>query len=437
MEVTRKSRRQIRLQNMLFILLLLAVFGVLAWLSTIYHYQADWTATGRNTLSESSRLLLGKIDGPVTLTAFARDTEALRKGITELAAKYRRYKTDIALEFVNPDLEPQRVREQGITMEGEVIVGYRARTEKLTEFSEETLTNALQRLARGGERWLVALEGHGERSPIGQANHDLGAWGQELKAKGINLRTLNLAEQTPIPDNTSILLIGGPQTRLFPGEVAAVLDYLKRGGNLLWLADPGDDSGLEALAEYLGIRFHPGTVIDTTGRMFAIANPTFAVVTRYPAHPATRDFNMITLFPGSAGIDLAGNDGWDAQPLLQTADNTWVETGPIAGAVRFDEGGDVRGPVTIGMALTRRDVNDAAGDDDAGGDNAERLRNQRVVVIGDGDFLANTHLGNGGNLDLGMNIINWLTSDDSFIAIPAKTAQDLTLELSEIGRAHV
>lgn len=53
------------------------------------------------------------------------------------------------------------------------------------------------------------------------------------------------------------------------------------------------------------------------------------------------------------------------------------------------------------------------------------------MVIGDGDFLANTYLGNAGNLDLGLRLFNWLTFDDQFIDIPAKTASDRKLQLTE------
>jgi ABC-type uncharacterized transport system involved in gliding motility auxiliary subunit len=53
-----------------------------------------------------------------------------------------------------------------------------------------------------------------------------------------------------------------------------------------------------------------------------------------------------------------------------------------------------------------------------------------VAVIGDGDFLSNTYLGNSGNLDLGLRLFTWLTGDDELIAITARTAPDATLELS-------
>ena len=81
MEVSNKSRHQVRLQGWTFVVLFLTVIGLLAWLSTRYNYQADWTASGRHTLSEASTTLLGKLDGPVTITSFSRpdDVSGLRK----------------------------------------------------------------------------------------------------------------------------------------------------------------------------------------------------------------------------------------------------------------------------------------------------------------------------------------------------------------------
>jgi ABC-type uncharacterized transport system involved in gliding motility auxiliary subunit len=53
-----------------------------------------------------------------------------------------------------------------------------------------------------------------------------------------------------------------------------------------------------------------------------------------------------------------------------------------------------------------------------------------MIVIGDGDFLSNAYLGNGGNLNLGLNIIHWLSQNEQFINVPAKTARDRALNLS-------
>jgi len=53
-------------------------------------------------------------------------------------------------------------------------------------------------------------------------------------------------------------------------------------------------------------------------------------------------------------------------------------------------------------------------------------------VTGDGDFLANTYIGNSGNLELGIRLINWLSSDDDFISIPVKFTQDEQLDISQL-----
>ena len=65
-----------------------------------------------------------------------------------------------------------------------------------------------------------------------------------------------------------------------------------------------------------------------------------------------------------------------------------------------------------------------------GGSEAESGE-QRVIVIGDNDFLSNAYLGNGGNVELGLNLFNWLNHDDQFISITARTASDVNLELSK------
>ena len=234
MEVTPKSRLQVRLQNLLFVVLFLGVIGMLAWLSTRYNYQADWTAGGRNTLSPASQTLLKKLAGPVTFTAYARETGTLRKQITELVNHYRRYKPDMELRFVNPDAEPELMRQLGVTVDGELHITYAGRNTKVQSLSEPTLSNALQRVARSGQHWVVFLSGHGERNPHGAANHDLGDFGRHLQDKGITVQTLTLTDKPQIPSNTTLLVIASPQVDLLPGEVKLIQGYLNEGGNLLW-----------------------------------------------------------------------------------------------------------------------------------------------------------------------------------------------------------
>ena len=45
----------------------------------------------------------------------------------------------------------------------------------------------------------------------------------------------------------------------------------------------------------------------------------------------------------------------------------------------------------------------------------------RIVVVGDSDFLSNTYLGNGANLEWGLNSLNWLSIDAVPMLIPPRT----------------
>jgi ABC-type uncharacterized transport system involved in gliding motility auxiliary subunit len=56
---------------------------------------------------------------------------------------------------------------------------------------------------------------------------------------------------------------------------------------------------------------------------------------------------------------------------------------------------------------------------------------QRLAIVGDSDFLANSYLGNGGNLELGVALFNWLSLDDALISVVPRTAPDTRLDLTE------
>jgi ABC-type uncharacterized transport system involved in gliding motility auxiliary subunit len=420
MRATRESRFQLRLASTSFVVLLLTVIGLLLWLSRDYHLQFDWTHNSRNTLSEASRNLLKTLDKPVHVTAFARETDGLRANISEFIGRYQKYKKDIVLDMVNPDTDPARVRAAGVRLDGELVVEVNGRKENLSQLTEEAFTNALVRLGRSGERWLVFVTGHGERSADRKANFDLSTWAAQLDKRGLKTRAFTLGN-TAIPENTSVLVIASPRVKFLAGEVKQIEQYLQRGGNLLWLADPGPAQGLEPVAESLGVEFQRGVVVDPTSQTITGASANFIVAMRYGSHPVVQGFDLTTLFPDATGITVQPPKGWAQQTIIDTAPTAWIETGPLTGKIQFDPGKDVHGPINIAVALTRK----------------HEGREQRVVVVGDGDFLSNTFIGNGGNLELGMNLVNWLSSDDAYINVPVHTTPDLNLTLSHTAQLSI
>lgn len=416
MKINARKHLEIRLQNLGFVLLFLGVAALLGWLSTRHVARFDWTESGRHTLTETSRKLLDMLEGPIKITAYVREEKNVRESISDQIGLFSAHKKDLSLSFINPDTQPDKVRDLGIRADGTLLVEYKGRQEQVVNMSEAALSNALQRLAHAKEQHLVFLEGHGERSPKGKANHDLGQFGEELQRKGIQVSMINLAVTPDIPDNTDVLALSAARVNLLPGEIKKIQEFVEKGGNLLWLADPGALHGLEPLAVQLGLKFLPGVVVDASTQLFGIDDPSFALVAKYPPHPITMGFDTLTLFPVAAAMVKTNEGEFERTPFLTTLQRSWTETGPIEGNVQFGaDKNEHEGPLDIGFALS-----------------SEKKPDQRIVVIGDGDFLSNAYLGNGGNLNLAFNIVHWLSRNEAFIDIPVKPAKDRALNLSPI-----
>ncbi len=425
MRISPHKHQQIRLKNWTITLALLCLVGSLAWLSTRYSAETDITRNSSNSLSQASQKLLESLPGKIHLTAYIKKDPGLRSQIVQLIDRYKRHKADLTLTFVDPDSQPEKVRELNIDATGAVIVEYQDRTEKLNFIDESSLTNALLQLANANERWVTFLAGHGERAADGIANFDLGQFGKELDRRKIKAQSVNLATVPAIPDNSALLVLSAPAVPLLAGEIELIKRYIRQGGNLLLLTDPANHH-LDELLQALGLRQLPGTLVDSNSKLYGISDPSFVVTGDYPPHQVTQGFQTITVYPVTAALEISGETDFQPVALMKSGAKSWTETGPVAGKILFDADGDEKqGPLAFAYALTRPSTNSKQGQE------------QRIVVIGDGDFLSNAYLGNVGNLDMGLRMINWLIHDDRFIDIPAKIATDKSLQLSQIGVAVI
>jgi ABC-type uncharacterized transport system involved in gliding motility auxiliary subunit len=451
------------LQQVINGVLVVIVVGLLGFLSSRYKAEFDWTAGNRNTLTEGSRRLLGALKDPVKFTAFVY-ADMDKRDYQQWFDRYKRFKKDIDAQFIDPSRDPQKVKEYNISSPGEVVIEYQGRRESVSHLDERNITGALQRLSDSGEHYIVFLEGHGERSintagntadaPGGGNQNDYDQFAQALRDKGLKVQGLNLTKTPRIPDNTSVLVIAGPAHKLLDGEEKIVQDYLQHGGDLLWLADPEEPVN-EGLAKSLGVTWLNGFAVFANYQLLGTGNPAIYLATDYPPNPVTRDLDAVTAFPLVRPLRTEAAGDWQAQPLLQTDDKSWLETGGMQGEISFDEkSGDVRGPLTIGVTLTREIKNAAPAADTAGkpeadkkdsgkdvskdaGDKTEaakadegiKPRTQRVVLIGDSDFLSDANLDALGNKQLGLNLVQWLAARDAQLNIDVPKAPDTQLYL--------
>lgn len=405
------------LADSLYLALLVVAVALAGWLSVRWQARVDLSHGARASLSAASRDALAALDGPVEVVSWARPTGGLREPIAAFVARYTQLKPDLTLRFLDPDADPAAAREQGVRVDGELVVAHGDRSERLSELNEREFTRALLRLTRSATRVVGFASGHGERRADGDANHDFGDFAAALAQQGVRSVHVDLAAQG-VPANLDALVLADPRVPYGDAELAALQAYVEQGGALWWLTEPGTPAPLAPLARALGVQVLPGQVVDAAGQALGVGDPSFVAITKYPPHPSLRDFDLTTLFPQAAPLAALGGASFAATPLLRSGERSWNETSEVKGEIAFDAAsGEIPGPHDLAFALARLSPR-------------PDREQQRVVVTGDADFLANSFLGNGGNRALGLRLVNWLVGDDALVDVAPVEVPDRLLALS-------
>ena len=103
---------------------------------------------------------------------------------------------------------------------------------------------------------------------------------------------------------------------------------------------------------------------------------------------------------------------------MQTDQQTWTETSKLdQPPLKYEPDlGEQAGALNVGLVLQRSRANGGL---------------QRVLVIGDSDFLNDSYIDNGANRELTQRIIRWLTQADTLISLKSATRPDRVMTLTD------
>ena len=112
------------------------------------------------------------------------------------------------------------------------------------------------------------------------------------------------------------------------------------------LIDPKSSSEMEPFLIKWGIELGEDIVIDPMSKLFGgdFAAP---VVNKYTAHQITSNFVLSTIFPIIRSVRGVPVSGITTTELLKTGTNSWAESEFVSGTVSYDEGKDIKGPVSV------------------------------------------------------------------------------------------
>ena len=440
------ERRQARYGAIATVGVLVALGVVIAvnYLATRQNKRWDLTANKQHSLSEQTVKLLRNLDAPVKFLVFDRSPEFDR--FRSRLDEYDYNSDKVSVEYIDPDTKPVQAREYDIQSYGTVVIEYKDRRERATSDSEQDLTNALIKAMTGQQKKVYFVQGHGEKDPTVSEREGYSTISQALGRDNYGTDKLVLAQQQDVPADASVVIVAGPKADLLPGEVDMLRRYLNKGGHLLVLLDPEEAGGtgtpaLEALVKEWAIEPGQNVVVDVSGMGQLLGtDASVPVAAKYPSHPITDRFNLLTAFPLARSISPAagGANGRNAQPIIETSERSWAETNVkqlrSTGEVALNaDQGDKQGPVTIGVAVSAPAPDAPAPATDAekaSQGNEPRKPETRLAVIGDSDFAANFALGIQGNRDLFVNTVNWLAQQENLIAIRPKEANDRRVTLT-------
>jgi len=386
------------LPSIMLILTLVGLAGA-AWLSQHYSTRWYWGVSASATLSEASRELTDQLDGAITLTVALPTGHALRPHLRRLISSYQRHHEGFELRFIAPDSQSQRARELGLVQTGQTLIEYGDRAETIGSPTEARISAALERLLRRGDRFVAFMTGNGTGDLLSQSNYDFGALGKALERKGYRLQPLDLEATSNVPANASAVIVAAPEEPLGIRKQAALRAYLRGGGALLWLADPGGPGPQPIL---------PAAVADTTladpsaSDRLGIDDDRFIVLNPPFEHPAANELDAPIVLVGAGYVTPQPADGWQHRTVLPRPSHL--------------DGSDAD---ALGISLQHR------------------AWHARAMVVGDSDAWANTYLGNGDNLRFGLQTMDWLTDAERFIGTYVEAAPDQRLAIGSRGSVVV
>ncbi|MEO7064406.1 MAG: ABC transporter, partial [Dokdonella sp.] len=103
-----------RFGNALHALMIIIAAVAIAFLSTRFGFDRDWSHAHSASLGDASVSLLHSLDAPVEVVSYARKQGNLRPVISDFIERYRRVKPDLSLRFVDPDADPNAMRSAGV-----------------------------------------------------------------------------------------------------------------------------------------------------------------------------------------------------------------------------------------------------------------------------------------------------------------------------------
>ncbi len=437
----------------IIIVILLAAFVGINWgAKQLDLPNIDVTKNKIYTLSYHSKELVKKIDEDVKIYFYGYTEDA---NIIALAKQYNKANPRITWEILTDESNPAKVKEYNLSLLGSSVVIFEsATTHKIANDSdfysydyttgqevdttEQLFTNSIYNVTSDQSPKMYFVTGHGSYK-----TSDFTTVLSYMANENFTVEEINLITTSQIPDDCDLLAILAPTTDFTENEAAQVINYINKGGSILFTTDV-ETTSVSKLTNIQSILDVYGAKVENAGYIFE--NDPSKMATNYPTIiiPELSSSESITseiysdgyvLFPYAGKIEF--RDDLDsinvtATELAKSTDSSVFVTDLSSSIYNAAGASSDNGPHVLAALATKtfKDVKD---------ENGEDLTSQ-IVIIADTVFASEykvegvsssyplSYVQN--NKDLFINSASYLTKSENIISI-RKDMSTSTYEPSE------
>jgi ABC-type uncharacterized transport system involved in gliding motility auxiliary subunit len=410
------------LYALVYTLIVVAIVSGVNFLANRYNKSYDSTSSKKFTLSEQTLKIAKNLKVPVEITYW--DKASSFQGAHDLLDRYKNLSPKIDVEYQDVDKKKTAAIAAGVKTYGTIMVKVGDRQQEAKSLTEEEVTGALVRAMKGGERTACFLLGLGEHSLDDTGRDGFSRAKELLERNNYKTDTIKELEKPEIPKDCTVLVVGGPRSDYTAPIVASIKTYVEGGGRALFMLDPplkfaqSEIADNQALADTLagwGVTPDKDLVLDLTSQGVGLG-PEMPLVTTYESHAIVRDMkDTPTIFPISRSLEVKNGDHTTVEKLFSTTEDSFGTMNLSSPEIRPGKT-DKKGPLVLG----------AAGTYNSGAENG----NGRFVVTGSSSWATNGAIALGGNRNLFLNVMAWLSADEDLISIRPKEPEDSRLEMS-------
>ncbi len=395
------------------ILIVLSLLVIINYLGAKYYKTFDFSGDKINTLSDQTKKILAALDADLNVKFFYKNgsdrVEDNKKLIREVIKKFQDETIKVQFEFVEMNEQAKLTQDFGAAKgSGEAFIEYKGNKNRIENYTEQDLTNALIKVTRNLKKTIYFTEGHKERtSDQDKDESGVSSFKQMLEKNSYIVKTLSLAAQGEVPADASAIMILGPTQNFQATEIKFIENYLEKGGAVYISFEKGNTAGLGSLLNTLGVeleKYYVFNVYNTAmGPVVNAQSPTVAV-NYSPTSSVTKVFgaNQMTIFGQPNALKISKfNEAIKAEVLVKTPANS--------------------------VALKELDSKDYFGEPQAfdlgvelSGKFKKSEKEFSMIVFADVDYLSNLMLYQNLNRDLALNAVAALAKETDLISISPK-----------------